>query len=189
MKGIYKLAVIVIALAAIVLISGCSTPNQPAPTPTPAVTPVTQTPTPTPVETPATITNTTNTSNSTVVTTVTTNTVNTSTVVTPNPVQNGTHISITQKNLEKIRASQGVVNNESGATIVAIPTETTPYTSIVPTNANKATNPFNTTGNNAQVTPSTGTLTIEPATTNTSSSGSIYVQNGVHISTSQCNAQ
>jgi hypothetical protein len=175
--------VLLSVVAVIVAASGCSG-NTKTPVPvtpeTPVTTPVT-TPT-TPVEAPT----------STPVTTP-------ETVVTPGtggnvtplaieiPVQNVTHISKTQRNLQIIQNRTGTTSSVSNATITVKPSGNIYYMPVNPTNtSSESKNPFTRTGNNMAVAPNTGKLKIVPANDSTTTATGNQT---IHISTTQRNLQ
>lgn len=160
-------------IAVIVAASGCSsnTSNNtqapatatPAPATTTPETQVTPVETPTPSVTAASAEETPNT---------TENTTSTSTA-TGTYVENGTHISTTERNLQIEQSNAGVTSTVSNGTYIVKVSENSYGLETNPlSTAKKNTNPFNNTGNNSAVAVDTGKLKIIPAegsatTTNT----------------------
>lgn len=187
-------------VAVIVAASGCaSTPTNNTHVPaTPVTTPATITATPsetpvTPVETPSVMTtpskretknetpivggfNATRIDNGNLQITPSTNVTST--------VSNGTHISITQKNLQIEQANAGVRSTVSNGTVTLTVSKHSYGLTTNPFSTAKNTNPFNTTGNNAPVTVKSGTLKIITANSTTSTGN----QTAVNLGTSQRNS-
>lgn len=157
-------------IAVIVAASGCSgntsnntqapattTPVSATTTPETQVTPVE---TPTPSVTPASAEETPNTTENTTSTSAATETY----------VENGTHISTTERNLQIEQSNSGVTSTVSNGTLIVKVSENSYGLETNPlSTAKKNTNPFNNTGNNNVVTVGTGKLTIIPANGSTTS--------------------
>jgi hypothetical protein len=166
-------------VAMIVAASGCSsnTPNNtsaPATTtPEPSATPVETTAIPvetsTPLVTPAYVEETPG---------ATENTTSTS-VVTGTYVENGTHISTNQRNLQIEQSNAGVTSTASNGTLtVKVSSNTYGLQTNPLSTAKQNTNPLNNTGNNNAAATNTGTLKIIPAngsTTNATGNQTINI--------------
>lgn len=94
-------------------------------------------------------------------------------------VENGTHISATERNLQIEQSNAGVTSTVSNGTLIVKVSENSYGLETNPlSTAKKNTNPFNNTGNNSAITVDAGKLKIIPAegsTTNTAGNQTINV--------------
>lgn len=92
----------------------------------------------------------------------------------------------TERNLQIEQHTAGVTSTVSNGTLTVKVSENTYDLNTDPfSTANKKTNPFNNTGNNNAVVADTGKLKIIPASSSTTNTTGIYIQNGTHISTTE----
>jgi hypothetical protein len=188
MKQILKIIAMILVVAAVVSAAGCAGKTNTAENKTQGASEQithTSAETPTaPIETPATVIT------PTTASVTTPSEVNASAIpaIGGQYVQNGTHISTTQRNLQIEQSHTETTSTVSNGTLTVSQSATSYGTTTNPfSTAKKNTNPFNNTGNNNAVSTNSGILKIIPA--NGSTTNATGNQTVIHISTTTRNKQ